>query len=344
MKKAISSLLLSAMMLASAQPLQVNAAASGAVLTTRSERLTVAETVENAEGQLQEVPAGTLKVSIVISNNPGIGPCGIGIPFDPTKLEVVLDKDHPSHPLVSRGPASAGLNPYYSYNYSVLDPSKNNNKKGTLSFGALATKINKKNDVIVSFYLKARPNVNLNNYSIKDLVTPPVVDRIVTPDNTVVQHTEPKKIEVSGTALPKDTAAAAQNATTVVDYKYVLGDVDGDGKITLKDAQAACCLIYDEQKDDYISLDVNTQLPYNAANASALYKGVFVTTDYFAEAHRCELKVADVDKNGVVNMADSKLILRYYTNTIVSGNGYGNPYGLGQIVNHTVKVGKINCP
>ena len=40
----------------------------------------------------------------MISNNPGIGSCGIGIPFDPTKLEVVLDKDDPSHPLVSRGP------------------------------------------------------------------------------------------------------------------------------------------------------------------------------------------------------------------------------------------------
>lgn len=221
----------------------------------------------------------------------------------------------------------------------------NNKKKGNVAVGVYSAHTNnKKNGVIYSVYLQANENVNLNNESIKDLVTEPVVDRLKNAaTNEEVQHNEPKKIEVTGTPLQKDAAAAGQNTTTVVDYKYKLGDVDGDGKISLEDAQACCSLIYDAKKDDYISLNVNQQLSYED-NASALFKGVFVSTDYYGDAKRCELKVADIDKNGVVNFDDARLILRYYTNVGVSGNGYGNPYGLGKVIEHKTNSAKFNRP
>lgn len=150
MKKAISSLLLSAMMLASAQPLVTQAAAPKTELSTRTEYLTVPENVEDSNGNIQVIPAGIIKVSFVISNNPGYGLCGIAIPFDPAKFHVIMDEGL-NEPLRIYGPASVGLSPYFTVNYDVEDKylNSNNKKKGNVAVGVYSAHTNnKKNGVI----------------------------------------------------------------------------------------------------------------------------------------------------------------------------------------------------
>lgn len=314
MKKAISSLLLSTMMLASIQPLETHAAAA-AQLSTKTELLAVPEIVDG-----QTVPAGTLKVSLVIANNPGFGLSGIKIPFDANKLEAITATGSKYSPLKSMGPASENLMVTASVNYNAPSPEKINNKNGIIGFGTISTTGNKTNGVICSVYLKAKKNVNLSNESIKNIVTNPVVDKFLDPETNLVPHKEQKEIKyVSITPPKKDSYTKKQ----VVDYTYTVGDVYKDGRIDAADVQAILVML----KDSGVSskkLNVNNSYDGIEYAAGKAYKGVFFGTS--DKAMKVDLAVADVTNDGYVSMDDAAELLDYYADVVISGGKHVSPY------------------
>lgn len=312
MKKAISSLLLSTMMLASIQPLETHAAAA-AQLSTKTELLAVPEIVDG-----QTVPAGTLKVSLMIANNPGYGPCGIRIPFDANKLEVM--KNSKNDVIKSKGPASDGLTICVFSNTEAKPKEDTNYKNGIIGIGCMGTELNKTNGVIVSVYLKAKKNVNISNESIKNVVTPPVVDRFQDKRTQPVQHKEQKEIKYITTTQPKKDTP---NVKKVLDYTYMVGDVYKDGRIDAADVQAILVMLKDSGVS---SKKLNVKNSYDGIKYAAgkAYKGVFFGTS--DKAMKVDLAVADVTNDGYVSMDDAAELLDYYADVVISGGKHVSPY------------------
>ena len=88
MKKAITSLLLSAMMAASAQPFESFAATNSVdTLITKVEPVTSNIQVECEDGQFRTVYAGAWKVTLKMENNPGYANAGLRIPYNRNLVE-----------------------------------------------------------------------------------------------------------------------------------------------------------------------------------------------------------------------------------------------------------------
>ncbi|MBR3446241.1 MAG: hypothetical protein IKH27_00335 [Oscillospiraceae bacterium] len=318
MKKAISSLLLSAMMLASSQPLQVNAATNSVNnLLTKIEPVTCDIEVECEDGELRTVYAGSWMVTIKMENNPGYANAGIRIPFDlnyiePYRYEYKSDDKKYEQIYYTLGPACDRSTTYVTWNDAPYNST--DDKPANLSIGTMSNKNDKDDYDVVTFYLKAKPNVNLKNIPIQDVVSPPVVDKLLTADNNPVPHEEPKKIEYESTTPPK----GSYTKKVVTDYTYKLGDVNGDNIIDVEDAQAICLMLNEDETPISVNTTFDALKVYNSAikSTNRNFKGLFFTVE---GEKQLDLKVADVNGDNVVNMYDAQVILHNYTRATVSG-------------------------
>ena len=312
MKKMISSLLLSAMMLASTQPLPVNAV-DPVILTTRMEPLAAPVFLDYGDDKI-EVPEGTLEISVTVTDNKGFSVGDIAVPYDSDILEPLFepskdkekDKEEVPVPLFKWGCEWAGdkrikLLPEVTY-YDKNRPENNNNKKGCLCVSFMGSWVLKDDGYVCSFYVKAKEGKNIDDYSPKDLVTQPRTKNLKTKDNVDVPHTESPKIEYVSETPPK------KGEYNVVEANYLIGDVNGDWKTTLEDAQAICKLL----DDDGTPIDADSRdVCFKTSDKN--FKGLHFK---LGTAEKLDLHVADVDGDKDVDMYDAQLILHNYTRTI----------------------------
>lgn len=219
------------------------AASSSAVnqLSYNWEVLTTSKTVNGTT-----IPTGAAKISLVVTNNRGVGIGGIRIPYNPQKLDVIKEKN--GSVLVEAGAAGDGRSFTASYNENRKDPSKP--FQGIIGLGFIGEGLSYEDGVMCSVYVVGKKNVNLAKESVSDLIGSTEVERIIDEDCNQVEHTEPQNITVSGNA-PKDASNKIE---------YIIGDVSGNGKIGAEDPQLICNMIKDKGTysfRDVLSADVD---------------------------------------------------------------------------------------
>lgn len=105
-------------------------------------------------------------------------------------------------------------------------------------------------------------------------------------------------------------------------YTFMLGDVNGDGYITVEDVQLLVQLYHISQTEE---LDVDGTYTVSSTTYPGLYISINGTPTLV-------LRVADVNRDCVINEDDAWDLLAYYTEVVVSGQPYDGE--IGQMQTH----------
>lgn len=236
------------------------------------------EIAKNSNGDEVTIPAGTIKVTLWIDSNQGFSSSGLSIPFDSSKCTVKMKNGQCLYHVEKAG---KGITWKTSVNYDVKDTKGNQGFSGLVGFGTIGTDPCTNSGPMISVYLEPKSGVDLSNEKISDLLGTVQVNKFLDPRTNPVKHEEPKSIIVIGITPKKEEIKT--------EIKYTVGDVNGDEKINVVDAQLICNMIKN---------------PIDMASKKGLS--------------------ADVDGNGVVNIDDAFEILDYYSNVGVSYNSTSN--------------------
>jgi hypothetical protein len=240
-----------------------------------------------------------LKVTLTISNNSGYGLAGFYCDSNPSKVEPVTYTSgvDAGDRVTVYGAAASGLSYYDAYNPTT----------GRMAFGCYGNGVtnNSNDDDIVTYYLKPKANVDITNESIENLIYAPGVNSLKKANGTVLSYSLPTTFTYTESSIS---------------YSYVLGDLDGNGEVTVEDAQLLDLLV--DTYGPVIAIDAtDTGLTYSSTTP---YQGLFISIDGVETLVLC---VADVNFDGVVDGTDQHLVLVYYVNVIVSGQSYSGEIG-----------------
>ncbi|MBQ6040726.1 MAG: hypothetical protein IJL32_08150 [Oscillospiraceae bacterium] len=249
------------------------------------------------------VYAGDYKVTISVSNNNGIAAAGIYCPFSNSAFSPICISDH-THPLVSLGTVLTGV-PYLSAYSTNLD-------NFGLSFSTLSNITG--NGDLFSFYLRPNPNASITPENITELISQIVVDEIYDEDEEPLSYTIPTEFEY----------------TVAIPYSFYLGDIDGtvsnNGyRIGLLDVQKLLQMINSYDGTLYVTA---TDTNFSQTD----YPGLYVMIN---NVPTLELRVADVNFDGIIDSTDHALLLDYYVDCIIGLEPEGE---IGQLQTHVTYV------
>lgn len=301
MKKVCFALLFSLLAFAALLFLSDNTLTAHAVndLGYEVERLDTAITVKG-----QTVPADSLKITVTLSNNTGYCNAGIRFPYDASALSVIMDENkNPPRPLAVAGPA---LN-------SLMHEESDNIING-IAFVAVAItgmENNTEDGDLITFFLEVSDNSHtLDDYDIDDILFPLEIEDYQDEMQTPIVPQEPTTFEY----------------TTPISYTFMLGDISGDGYISIDDVQLLVQLVNSVTGNE---LDVDGTYTVSSTTYPGLYISINGTPTLV-------LRVADVNFDMIVDIDDAWDLLAYYTEVIVSGQPYDGE--IGQMQTHVTYI------
>lgn len=244
---------------------------------------------------------GDIKITVTILNNTGIACGGVSFNHSSNDLSLLYEYDKPNKILAY--PVDVGIN-------IIQHITDYGNEEG-LSVGFMSSiSVTDTGDF---FYYYVRPKNNTFDYTnMEDYVYGVIVDRIVETDNTLVQYTVPDTFEY---ILPISYTVANP-------YTFMLGDINGDGYVTVEDVQLLVQLYHISQTEE---LDVDGTYTVSSTTYPGLYISINGTPTLV-------LRVADVNRDCVINEDDAWDLLAYYTEVVVSGQPYDGE--IGQMQTH----------
>lgn len=239
-----------------------------------------AEFVTNETAVPNGVQVGDIKVSVTITNNQGFATGGFRVIYSD---KLVPFFDAAGKPVFTYGPASGRVS---------LNVSKNN-EEHLLACAFNSESSSYDDGDIMSFYLKKKPGTT----SI-DLRTAFSLD--------VHEFMNFRGQEVP---LPPEIHEYT-TVWTAQTFTVMLGDIDGNGIVTAADAQLLRNLLADSG-DLEVTL---TALPnVDTSDQSGLYVTGVINGE---TVELLALGVADVNYDGIVDVADANLLLEYYVDML----------------------------
>ncbi len=230
------------------------------------------------------------KISVFIegiSSTNGFASISMTVPYDNTNFQAVSSQPNDpngDYPVYVLGPALTGVSPHGTSNNSV----------GLFAFSALGT-LNNDDGELFSFLLRTSSNN-----------TPETEVNL----QALLEEDKDSLVEVEDDGNGNDIPVIYDHDFV---YYYILGDIDGDGYVTLDDAQN----LY------RIATKIANGNAHTYEEAIALltdldFDGMYIT-DHTA-ALRFIMEVGDVNFDGILDEDDAFDILDYYTYHLANPN------------------------
>lgn len=301
-KKVLTALfcMFSLALLLACKPITIHACAANDLEVTIQE----VETPTTISGV--SIYTGDLKVTISISNNIGFAEMSFRFPFDTSSLTGISVSNSPSVALVIPGSIISGASCVCIFNHN--DP--------TVGLGiSISSFDNISSDGdLLSFFLRPNPNVSIEPEDIIELISPIDMESIIDEDDQDAPYTIPEEFEY----------------TVAIPYSFYLGDIDGtvsnNGyRIGLLDVQKLLQMINSYDGTLYVTA---TDTNFSQTD----YPGLYVMIN---NVPTLELRVADVNFDGIIDSTDHALLLDYYVDCIIGLEPEGE---IGQLQTHVTYV------
>lgn len=253
----------------------------------------------------ENIYAGDLKVTISLTNNMGFVGIGFACPYTVSALDGVCYSNSSHSPVVIRGSLINGLSSFFDFNLN----------DGLFSIAISSIDVVTEDGDIVSFFLRPHPNVSIEPDNIQNLIAPLDFDEFDDgEDEYSTNYTVPEEFEY----------------TVAIPYSFYLGDIDGtvsnNGyRIGLLDVQKLLQMINSYDGTLYVTA---TDTNFSQTD----YPGLYVMIN---NVPTLELRVADVNFDGIIDSTDHALLLDYYVSCIIGLEPEGE---IGQLQTHVTYV------
>lgn len=182
--------------------------------------------------------------------------------------------------------------------------------RGCIAIGTMGTNVEFDSGDIISVYFRPIPNMVNDSDLITDLVYSPQIQALSLNNNHLNPDAQPIEYEISETFEYYDA----------VSYSFNLGNINGDGSITVADAQNILLMLSAYQ--GVLTTDTETNVFDNDPN----FSGLFIEINGVSTL---VLHVADVNFDGIIDTTDASLVLQYVAEG-VSGTPHPDECQIGE--------------
>lgn len=237
-----------------------------------------------------------LEVSISITNNPGFAGSAFQVYCDLSKYEVVRSA------LSSYKPMYIPLGAYKEL-LPAVGLKKDHDGRILVAIASMGSDDVSENGEFIRFYLKSKPGVtfNPNESAVLEFVT---------------QHFITARSESITTAADPTVVC-----NKVHEIRARIGDVNNDGAVNLADSQYIINIL-NENGVNVIAVDSAQEDWFVDSNGNPL-EGIIIEGEDGTYFMPC---VADVNRDGVINMDDAEAILDYYVAHSLVNPDYTDDY------------------
>lgn len=254
-----------------------------------------------------EILPGDFKVTFHVSGNTGFAIGGVAFPFNNQKLAIVYQKNVHT-PACIKYDLLDGLTTTFLVNTAY----KGDPHTTCIGMGFIGTHNNQGDGDIISFFLRPIPNMVNSTDSISDLIYSPDIESVST------NQSIPLEYDLSETFEYYDA----------VSYSFILGNINGDGNITVADAQNILLMLSAYQ--GVLTTDTETNVFDNDPN----FSGLFIEINGVSTL---VLQVADVNFDGIIDTTDASLVLQYVAEG-VSGTPHPDECQIGLLQNRVLYI------